>query len=75
MLDLSGSAAAVNITLVCPSVIDTGMFPITTPPFFTPWLKPDDLAAKIVSAVKKNKLYLHEPFMVRPPKNPDDSGP
>lgn len=60
-----GGVAAVNITIVCPSFIDTGMFPNTTPPLFTPWLNPDQLAAKIVNAVKKNKLYLHEPFMVQ----------
>lgn len=59
-----GGAAAVNITIVCPSFIDTGMFPNTTPPLFTPWLKPEALAEKIVSAVKSNRLYVREPFMV-----------
>lgn len=60
-----GGVAAVNITIVCPSFIDTGMFPNTTPPLFTPWLKPEELAEKIVSAVKSNRLYVREPFMVQ----------
>lgn len=59
-----GGAAAVNITIVCPSFIDTGMFPNTTPPLFTPWLKPEELAKKIVAAVKANRMYVREPFMV-----------
>jgi len=60
-----GDGAAVNMTIVCPSFIDTGMFPNTTPPLFTPWLSPDELSAKIVDAVKKNKLYVREPAMVK----------
>ncbi len=60
-----GGAAAVNVTIVCPSFIDTGMFPNTTPPLFTPWLKPEALAEKIVAAVKANRLYVREPFMVQ----------
>lgn len=59
-----GGHGAIGTTIVCPSFIDTGMFPNSKPPLFTPWLKPEDLAAKIVSAVKENKLYLHEPAMV-----------
>jgi all-trans-retinol dehydrogenase (NAD+) len=58
-------AAGVGMTIVCPSFIDTGMFPDTTPPLFTPWLKPERLAEKIVSAVKTNELYVREPAMVK----------
>ncbi len=60
-----GGAAAVGVTIVCPSFIDTGMFPNTTPPLFTPWLKPEALAEKIVSAVKARRLYVREPSMVK----------
>ena len=60
-----GGAAAVSITIVCPSFIDTGMFPDTTPPLFTPWLKPDRLAEKIVSAIRSKTLYVREPAMVK----------
>jgi all-trans-retinol dehydrogenase (NAD+) len=60
-----GSAAAVGITIVCPSFIDTGMFPDTTPPMFTPWLKPDRLTEKIVAAIRSKTLYVREPAMVK----------
>lgn len=60
-----GGAAGVGMTIVCPSFIDTGMFPNTTPPLFTPWLKPDALAEKIVAAVRSNRLYVREPAMVK----------
>ena len=62
---LRGGAAGVGMTIVCPSFIDTGMFPDTTPPLFTPWLKPDALAEKIVAAVKADRLYVREPAMVK----------
>jgi len=60
-----GGAEAVYMTIVCPSFIDTGMFPDTTPPLFTPWLSPEKLASKIVSAVKSKTLYVREPAMVK----------
>ncbi|MDD5302339.1 MAG: SDR family oxidoreductase [Elusimicrobia bacterium] len=60
-----GGAAGVGMTIVCPSFIDTGMFPNTTPPLFTPWLKPEALAEKIVAAVRSNRLYVREPAMVK----------
>jgi all-trans-retinol dehydrogenase (NAD+) len=60
-----GSAAAVSMTIVCPSFIETGMFPDTAPPLFTPWLKPEALAEKIVAAIRSNTLYVREPAMVK----------
>lgn len=55
----------VGTTIVCPSFIDTGMFPDSKPPLFTPWLKPETLADKIVAAVKADRLYVREPAMVK----------
>ena len=60
-----GGHDGVGMTIVCPSFIDTGMFPDTAPPLFTPWLKPEALAEKIVAAVKANRLYVREPAMVK----------
>lgn len=60
-----GGTTGVGTTIVCPSFIDTGMFPDTTPPLFTPWLKPETLADKIVAAVKADRLYVLEPAMVK----------
>lgn len=62
---LRAGATGVGMTIVCPSFIDTGMFPNTTPPLFTPWLKPEALAEKIVAAVKADRLYVREPAMVK----------
>src|SRR5437879_2092595 len=58
-------AAGVGMTIVCPSFVDTGMFPDTPPPLFTPRLEPERLAGKIVAAVRANKLYVREPAMVK----------
>lgn len=55
----------IGTTIVCPSFIDTGMFPDTKPPLFTPWLKPDTLAKKIVAAVKAGRIDVSEPAMVK----------
>ncbi len=60
-----GHATGVGMTIVCPSFIDTGMFSNVMPPLFAPWLRPEVLADKIVAAVKKNNLYVHEPAMVK----------
>lgn len=60
-----GGATGIGMTIVCPSFIDTGMFPNTTPPLFTPWLKPEALAEKIVEAVRGDLLYVREPAMVK----------
>ncbi len=54
----------IGTTIVCPSFIGTGMFPDTKPPLFTPWLKPEALARKIVAAVEADRLYVREPAMV-----------
>ena len=68
VLDLGTGGAGhhgIGTTIVCPSFIDTGMFPDTNPPLFTPWLKPEALAEKIVAAVKADRLYVSEPAMVK----------
>lgn len=55
----------VGLTIVCPSYISTGMFEGVKPPRLTPWLTPDYLADKIIAAVRKNRVYVREPFMVK----------
>lgn len=62
---LRAGTTGVGMTIVCPSFIDTGMFPNTTPPLFTPWLKPEALADKVVAAVTADRLYVREPGMVK----------
>ncbi len=51
----------VNITIVCPYVISTGMFDGFKPLLFNPVIKPEYVARKVVKAVKKNKTYLYLP--------------
>lgn len=55
----------INVTTIQPSYIDTGMFEGVTAPLLTPLLKPEDIATKIIQAVKKDKKILREPFMVK----------
>lgn len=57
--------SGVGMTVVCPSFIDTGMFPDSTPPRFTPWLQPEALAGKIVAAIRANRLFVNEPALVK----------
>ena len=51
------------MTIVCPTSSTPGCSQL--PPLFTPWLKPEALAEKIVAAVKADRLYVREPAMVK----------
>ncbi len=55
----------IGITIVCPSLIKTGMFKGAKAPRLTPWLTTDAIADKIISGVKANRAYVREPFMVK----------
>lgn len=54
----------VKVTVVCPSGIDTGMFPGYKSPLLSPMLKPGEVAEKVVKAIEKDKTYLKLPFVV-----------
>lgn len=54
----------IKTTLVCPYVIDTGMFDGFKPLLLNPILKPEYVVKRIVKAVKKNKPILKIPFTV-----------
>lgn len=54
----------VKTTLVCPYVIDTGMFNGFKPLIMNPVLKPDYVVKKVVKAVKKDTPMLTIPFSV-----------
>ncbi len=54
----------IRTTLVCPYVIDTGMFKGFKPLLFNPILKPDYVVRKIMQGVKKEKAILKIPFTV-----------
>jgi len=55
----------IHITIVSPSFVQTGMFAGVKAPRFTPFLSTDKAAKKVISAVKKNRLYVKTPFMVK----------
>lgn len=64
-LELEKAGSRVTITLVEPSYIKTGMFAGISAPVMTPLLEPEQIADKIIRAVKRNKLILRKPFMVK----------
>lgn len=58
-------ATGVGMSIVCPSFVSSGMFAGVKPPLLTPWLTPEFVAARVVDAVKRDKLYVREPFVVK----------
>lgn len=64
-LELQRAGSRIRITTVEPSYIKTGMFEGVKAPIMTPLLEPEDIADKIIAAVKKDKIVLREPFMVK----------
>jgi len=52
----------VSITCVCPYIIDTGMFKGFKPLLFSPVVKPQTAANKIIKAIKKEKTYVLLPY-------------
>ncbi len=54
-----------GVTTVCPTYIDTGMFEGVEPPKTTGMLDPVSLSAKIVDAVKKRRIWVREPWLVK----------
>lgn len=55
----------VKTLCVCPSGIDTGMFPGYRAPLLSPLLRPEDVARRTLSSIKKGRTYLKMPFIVK----------
>ncbi|MDH3525395.1 MAG: SDR family NAD(P)-dependent oxidoreductase [Acidobacteriota bacterium] len=55
----------VHVTTVCPSYVDTGLFAGVSPPRSTKLLDPAELAAEILEAVVKKKVWLLTPATVK----------
>ena len=55
----------VGVTTVCPTYINTGMFEGVAPPKTTTMLDPQKIAAKIVEAVEKRRVWVREPWIVK----------
>ena len=55
----------IAFTVVCPSYVSTGMFAGVKAPRFVPWLTPEFMSEKILEAIREEKPYVLEPFMVK----------
>ena len=55
----------VGVTTVCPTYIATGMFEGAEPPKTTTMLSPEKIAAKVVDAVERRKVWVLEPWIVK----------
>jgi short-subunit dehydrogenase len=64
-LEMEAERTGVHVTTVNPSYIATGMFQgVKTNPLL-PILKPNVLAARVVRAIRHNRLFVRSPFMVK----------
>lgn len=64
-LEMERLGGDVKVTTIQPSYIKTGMFAGVRAPLLTPLLEPEEITDKIIKAVKKDKIILREPFMVK----------
>jgi len=55
----------IRTTTICPSFVATGMFEGVKPPMFTPMLSPQEMADKVYEGMRKNKVMVMEPLMVK----------
>ena len=55
----------VKVTTVCPYYTRTGMFEGAKPPKTTTMLSPEKIAAKVVDAVERRKVWVLEPWIVK----------
>lgn len=55
----------VGVTIVCPSYVGTGMFAGVKAPLLTRMLSPDALAEKVIRAVREDRLFVREPWLVK----------
>ena len=55
----------IKTTTVCPSLVTTGMFEGTKAPRLTPFLTPEKMVDLIYDGIKKDKVMVKAPFMVK----------
>ena len=56
---------SVGVTTVCPTYINTGMFEGVSPPKTTSMLDAQEIAAKVIEAVEKRRIWVLEPWIVK----------
>jgi short-subunit dehydrogenase len=57
--------AHVGVTTLCPSYVDTGMFEGVKPPLLTRFLTADEVAEELFEAVRANRPFVLEPWLVK----------
>jgi all-trans-retinol dehydrogenase (NAD+) len=55
----------VGVTSVCPGYVDTGMFDGVRPPRLTRFLTADEVAGEVVAAVRHNRPFMLEPWLIK----------
>lgn len=55
----------IKVTTVTPSYINTGMFTGVSAPAVLPIMRPEKLAAKVIRAIRTNRLFVRAPLMVK----------
>jgi short-subunit dehydrogenase len=63
-LELEQENGDLQVSTICPSYIDTGMFSGVKAPVLFPLLEPEDISSKIIKAIKTNQALLMQPDMV-----------
>lgn len=64
-LEMKQNQTGIDVTVVIPSYIDTGMFEGVKAPLLTPILKTEDIVNRMLKGVSKRKRSIKAPFMVR----------
>lgn len=64
-IEQDNEKTGVRVTTVTPSYINTGMFTGVTAPTVLPIMRPEKLAAKVVRAIRTDRLFVRAPFMVK----------
>lgn len=63
-LELGNNKSKVKTTVICPYIINTGMFEGMKSPFFMPILKPEAMARAVVKGILKNRKFIGKPWTV-----------
>lgn len=63
-LEMETEQTGIQVTAICPSYIDTGMFNGVSTPMLLPLLKPNDIVNKIINAIEKNQEMVMAPDLV-----------
>jgi len=64
-IELERMSGNLHVTTVTPSYINTGMFDGVKAPLLTPILEPERIVSQMIQGVKRDKILVRAPFMVR----------